>query len=83
MIGTLYFYGGIGLLAAVTLAALVTVIGYILANGLPHIDFEFLTQEPRKMEKRGVSFRRHRYAGGYGSRHPDRDSRRHRRGDLL
>jgi len=52
----LFFYGGIGLLAAVTLAALIIIIGYILANGFPHINFEFLTQEPRRMGKEGGIF---------------------------
>ncbi|MDD3168303.1 MAG: phosphate ABC transporter permease PstA [Eubacteriales bacterium] len=50
------FYGGIGLLAAITLAALIIIIGYILANGLSHINLEFLTQEPRRMGKEGGIF---------------------------
>lgn len=50
------FYGVIGMLAAVTLAALIIIIGYILINGLTHIDLEFLTQEPRRMGKEGGIF---------------------------
>lgn len=47
------FYGAIGILAAITLAALLIIIGYILFNGLTHIDLEFLTEDPRKMGKEG------------------------------
>ncbi len=50
------FYGVIGLLAAITLAALIIIIGYILINGMSHINIEFLTQEPRKMGKEGGIF---------------------------
>ncbi len=50
------FYGVTGLLAAITLAALIIIIGYILINGLAHINWEFLTQEPRKMGKEGGIF---------------------------
>ena len=50
------FYGLIGLLAAITLAALIIIIGYILMNGLSHINLEFLTQEPSKMGKEGGIF---------------------------
>ena len=50
------FYGIIGLLAAITLAALIIIIGYILINGMSHINIEFLTQEPRKMGKEGGIF---------------------------
>lgn len=50
------FYGVIGILAAVTLAALLIIIGYILINGIAHIDLEFLTEEPRKMGKEGGIF---------------------------
>ena len=50
------FYGGIGILAAITLAALIIIIGYILINGLTHINFEFLTEEPRRMGKEGGIF---------------------------
>lgn len=50
------FYGVIGLLAALTLAALIIIVGYILINGLAHINLEFLTEEPRKMGKEGGIF---------------------------
>jgi len=50
------FYGVIGILAAITLAALIIIIGYILINGLTHINLEFLTQEPRRMGKEGGIF---------------------------
>ncbi|MBR0597141.1 phosphate ABC transporter permease PstA [Sinanaerobacter chloroacetimidivorans] len=50
------FYGLIGFLAAVTLAALIIIIGYILINGLSHINLEFLTEEPRRMGKEGGIF---------------------------
>jgi phosphate transport system permease protein len=47
------FYGLIGVLAALTLAALLIIIGYILFNGLSHINLEFLTEAPRKMGREG------------------------------
>ncbi|HWQ77343.1 MAG TPA: phosphate ABC transporter permease PstA [Anaerovoracaceae bacterium] len=50
------FYGVIGILAAITLATLLIIIGYILINGLSHINLEFLTAEPRKMGKEGGIF---------------------------
>lgn len=50
------FYGIIGVMAAVTLAALIIIIGYILINGVTHINLEFLTQEPRRMGKEGGIF---------------------------
>lgn len=50
------FYGIIGLLAAVTLASLIVIIGYILIKGLGHIDWEFLTQRPRRMGREGGIF---------------------------
>ncbi len=50
------FYGIIGFMAAVTLAALIIIIGYILINGLTQINLEFLTQEPSKMGKEGGIF---------------------------
>ena len=50
------FYGVTGILAAITLAVLIIIIGYILINGLTHINFEFLTEEPRKMGKEGGIF---------------------------
>jgi phosphate transport system permease protein len=50
------FYGAIGLLAAVTLVALITIITYILIHGVGHINTEFLTEEPRRMGKEGGIF---------------------------
>lgn len=50
------FYGAIGLLAAITLASLVIIIGYILLKGLGNIDWEFLTQDPRRMGREGGIF---------------------------
>ena len=50
------FYGIVGLLAAVTLAVLIIIIGYILVNGLSHINLEFLTQDPKHMGKEGGIF---------------------------
>lgn len=50
------FYGVIGFLAAVTLAALITIITYIILHGVTHIDLEFLTEEPRRMGKEGGIF---------------------------
>ena len=50
------FYGIVGLLAAITLAALIIIIGYILINGLSNISLEFLLEEPRRMGKEGGIF---------------------------
>lgn len=50
------FYGMIGFLAAITLASLILIVGYILINGIPHINVEFLTKEPRMMGKEGGIF---------------------------
>jgi phosphate transport system permease protein len=47
------FYLLIWVAAGLTLAALLILIGYILVNGLPHIDLTFLTQEPSKMGSEG------------------------------
>ncbi len=52
----LLFYGGTGVFAAITLATLIIIIGYILVNGLTHINLEFLTQEPKRMGKEGGIF---------------------------
>ncbi|MDQ1255729.1 MAG: Phosphate transport system permease protein PstA [Candidatus Hydrogenedentes bacterium] len=43
-------------LAAITVAALLFVIVYILAHGLPHITWEFLTQSPQSMGRKGGIF---------------------------
>ncbi|HVI42228.1 MAG TPA: hypothetical protein VM577_16365, partial [Anaerovoracaceae bacterium] len=50
------FYGGIGVMAAITLAALIIIISYILFHGITNINLEFLTQEPRRMGKEGGIF---------------------------
>ncbi|WP_206457748.1 phosphate ABC transporter permease PstA [Anaerovorax sp. IOR16] len=50
------FYGIIGFLAAITLISLIVIVGYILINGLSHINWEFLSQEPRRMGKEGGIF---------------------------
>ncbi|MGL4485252.1 MAG: phosphate ABC transporter permease PstA [Anaerovoracaceae bacterium] len=47
------FYGGTWLIAGITLFTLIIIIGYILINGVPHINFEFLSQEPRSMGSEG------------------------------
>ncbi len=43
----------LGALAATTILILFFIIGYILKNGLPHINGEFLTQMPGRMGKEG------------------------------
>lgn len=50
------FYGGIGVMAAITLAVLIIIVGYILIHGITNINLEFLTQEPRRMGKEGGIF---------------------------
>lgn len=50
------FYGILGILAAAAIVSLIIIVGYILINGLAHINLEFLTQEPRKMGKEGGIF---------------------------
>lgn len=51
-----FFYGFIGLLAAITLVSLIVIIGFILLKGLGHINWEFLTQEPHRMGREGGIF---------------------------
>jgi phosphate transport system permease protein len=50
------FYGIIGILSFLVMASLLLIIGYILKNGLQHINIEFLTQEPKRMGKEGGIF---------------------------
>ncbi len=50
---TYFFYFFIYLMATVTILVLIAIIGYILINGVLHIDWEFLTSEPSKMGKEG------------------------------
>ncbi|HOZ45680.1 MAG TPA: phosphate ABC transporter permease PstA [Candidatus Hydrogenedentes bacterium] len=44
------------ILALVTIGALVFIIFYILAHGLPHITWEFLTKSPQSMGRKGGVF---------------------------
>ncbi len=44
---------GIYLAAILTICALVSIIGYVLLNGLQYIDFDFFTQEPSSMGRQG------------------------------
>ncbi|WP_236932631.1 phosphate ABC transporter permease PstA [Geosporobacter ferrireducens] len=46
-------YIGIYLAAILTICALVSIIGYVLLNGLKYIDLEFFTQEPSSMGRQG------------------------------
>lgn len=50
------FYSGIGLLSALAMLSLLLIVGYILMNGIANINWEFLTQEPKKMGKEGGVF---------------------------
>jgi len=50
------FYSSLGILAAITLISLIVIVGYILINGLTHINWEFLSQEPRRLGKEGGIF---------------------------
>ena len=47
------FYGGLGFLSAFAMLSLLLIIGYIFINGLPHINWEFLSTEPKRMGKEG------------------------------
>jgi phosphate transport system permease protein len=40
-------------LAAITLSVLVFILGYILAHGLPHVTWSFLTESPESMGRKG------------------------------
>ncbi len=50
------FYGSIGLLAFLVMISLLSIMGYILFNGVGHINLEFLTKEPRSMGREGGIF---------------------------
>lgn len=50
------YFGGVGLIAAITLAILILIIGFILVKGVPNINLEFLTDKPRLMGKEGGIF---------------------------
>ena len=43
-------------LAAITLSVLVFILGYILAQGLPHVTWSFLTESPESMGRKGGIF---------------------------
>jgi len=47
------FYFFIYLMAAITILILISIIGYVLINGVRHINWEFLTSEPSRMGKEG------------------------------
>lgn len=48
-----FYFGSIWLIAAITLAVLIFIIGFILVKGVPHITWTFLSQEPSMMGKEG------------------------------
>ncbi len=48
-----FFYFFIYLMAIMTVAALIAIVGFVLINGLSNIDIEFLTQNPRSMGRQG------------------------------
>ncbi len=50
------YFGLIGLVAAITLAVLILIIGFILVRGLPNISWEFLSDTPKRMGKEGGIF---------------------------
>lgn len=50
------FYVFIYGMATITIFILISIIGYILANGITHINWEFLSQEPRHMGREGGIF---------------------------
>ncbi len=50
------FYGIAGLLSLLVMGSLLAIIGYVLKNGIMHINIEFLTQEPSRMGKEGGIF---------------------------
>lgn len=52
-ISSYIFDGFVYLMAGFTLLALLLIIGYILINGLSEINWEFLTQEPKRMGRQG------------------------------
>ena len=49
-------YGCIYAVALITMLALVSIIGYVLFNGIQHINLEFFTKEPRSMGRKGGIF---------------------------
>ncbi len=51
-----FFYGSVAILSLLVMGSLLMIIGYILKNGIMHINLEFLTQEPSRMGKEGGIF---------------------------
>ncbi|MFZ5966281.1 MAG: phosphate ABC transporter permease PstA [Bacillota bacterium] len=49
-------YGCIYLAAILTVAILISIIGYVLFNGIQHIDMEFFTKDPSRMGREGGIF---------------------------
>ncbi|WZL75016.1 phosphate ABC transporter permease PstA [Clostridiaceae bacterium 35-E11] len=49
-------YLGVYLAALLTILALIAIIGYVLVNGIKHINLEFLTQDPKSMGRKGGIF---------------------------
>lgn len=50
------FYGSISLLAFLVMISLLLIMGYILLNGVGHINLEFLIKEPSSMGREGGIF---------------------------
>jgi phosphate transport system permease protein len=48
--------GALWALAALTLSVLIFILGYILAHGLPHVTWTFLTESPEGMGRKGGVF---------------------------
>jgi phosphate transport system permease protein len=51
-----YIVAALWSLAAITIAMLLYILIYILAHGLPHVTWEFLTQSPESMGRKGGIF---------------------------
>ena len=49
-------YGLIYLTAFITIAALLSIVGYILVNGIKYINLDFFLQEPKSMGRKGGIF---------------------------
>jgi len=50
------FYSAVVILTLMVIGSLTAILGFILKNGLKHINIEFLTEEPRRMGKEGGIF---------------------------
>lgn len=55
-VGNIIFYGIVVLLSVIVLAFLIIIIGYVMVKGAGHINWDFLTQEPKLMGKEGGIF---------------------------